>query len=170
MTDNRTPVDLSGLDDTNHKAVTQQCYLTLLNAGGEDGDWWEIAGELGRRPFWVVLNEYFVVRPSDAEWDRMSAEERRELDPDEERDWTPQPPERIEFTVGVMVPFTWDRDSGSYKLLRGEVKTTTGGLFSDAEEGHWVPSEEEWSSDFEHNEDRAAHTAWTYVERAVTPS
>lgn len=86
MTDNRIEVDLSDLDDTNHKAVARRCYLTLLNEGGEDGDWMEIAGELLiPRPFWVVLNEYFIVRPSDVEWDRMSPEETEALDPTREK-------------------------------------------------------------------------------------
>ena len=52
--------------------------------------------------------------------------------------------QRLEFTVGVMVPFQWDESRAEYVLVFNEVEETVGGLFSDAEEGPWVPEENEW--------------------------
>lgn len=58
--DNRTEVDIRRWSRTNESAIRRECRLALLNAGGEDGDWYEIAGELETRDFWEVLNEYFT--------------------------------------------------------------------------------------------------------------
>jgi hypothetical protein len=65
MTDNRIHVDLTDIDERNHPAVMRQCWLALMNAGGLDGDWWEIEGELAIRPFAEVLTEYFKFWPRD---------------------------------------------------------------------------------------------------------
>lgn len=59
MTDNRIPVDLTGI--TAGPAILRQCYLTLLNAGGEDGDWIEILSEIDSRgDVAEVLADYFA--------------------------------------------------------------------------------------------------------------
>lgn len=42
--------------------ILRHCRLALLNAGGEDGDWWEIESELAVRDFWAVLADYFIFR------------------------------------------------------------------------------------------------------------
>jgi hypothetical protein len=51
--------------------------------------------------------------------------------------------QRLEVTIGVMVPFVRQAD-GTYKLMADELVTTTGGLFSDAEEGPWCEACQEW--------------------------
>ena len=54
-----------------------------------------------------------------------------------------QRPQRLEFTVGVCVPFKWDAGVGRY-VVDGELFITNGGLFSDAENGPWLPDEDRW--------------------------
>jgi len=69
MTDNRIPVDLAGIPEDDGPRILRQCYLTLLNAGGEDGDWWEILSEINSgRAMEDVLPEYFTfIDPSTRE-------------------------------------------------------------------------------------------------------
>ena len=63
------PVDLRDIDHYDRQAVLRRCYLTLLNAGGEDGDWMEITSEIAAHndEMWDVLPEYFDAdRPDEA--------------------------------------------------------------------------------------------------------
>jgi hypothetical protein len=51
--------------------------------------------------------------------------------------------ERLEMTIGVMVPFDRQPD-GTYRMRLDELVTTDGGLFSDASNGAWCPACSEW--------------------------
>jgi hypothetical protein len=81
-----------------------------------------------------------------------------------------EPYKRLEVTVGVMVPFNWDAEAQTYRLVRDEVRTTAGGLFSDAEDGMWVPEYEEWFGPENADMDSAWTEAWNFVRSAVTDS
>lgn len=48
----------------------------------------------------------------------------------------------LEATIGVMVPLTWD--GKKYVVVEDKVAVTNGGLFSDAEEGVWLPRQQTW--------------------------
>ena len=54
-------IEVTLTDEMDRTQVLRDCRLALLNAGGEDGDWWEIVSEIeSGRDYRQVVSDYFT--------------------------------------------------------------------------------------------------------------